>query len=237
MITVLLQFLLAHFVGDFVLQFSKWVKDKEQRGLKSIYLWMHISIHILLMLIFTGFQIQLMPLVFGIGISHLIIDVFKIKLTSKISDLPLFLMDQGLHLLVIILSLGLYFEIDWMLILKPEASWLVWILALIMLTSVSGIILKVSLSKWNLGDYEGEALEKAGLYIGILERLFIFGFVMMQYWEGIGFLIAAKSIFRFSDLSRSKDRKLTEYVLIGTLLSYGLAILIAIGSLALLRYI
>jgi len=48
-------------------------------------------------------------------------------------------------------------------------------------------------------------------------------------------LIAAKSIFRFSDLSRSKDRKLTEYVLIGTLLSYGLAIMIALGALWALR--
>jgi hypothetical protein len=104
-----------------------------------------------------------------------------------------------------------------------------------MLTSVSAVILKVALSKWDLMTFEGEALEKAGLYIGILERLFIFGFVVMGYWAGIGFLIAAKSIFRFSDLSRSKDRKLTEYVLIGTLLSYGLAIMIALGALWALR--
>ncbi len=39
-----------------------------------------------------------------------------------------------------------------------------------------------------------------------------------------GFLIAAKSIFRFGDLSKAKDRKLTEYILIGTLLSFGIAI-------------
>ena len=43
--------------------------------------------------------------------------------------------------------------------------------------------------------------------------------------EGVGFLIAAKSVFRFGDLSKAKDRKLTEYILIGTLLSFGLAIL------------
>lgn len=90
--------------------------------------------------------------------------------------------------------------------------------------------MKVLLSKWNLENFEGEALHKAGWYIGVLERLFILGFVVTDYWAGIGFLIAAKSIFRFSDLSRSKDRKLTEYVLIGTLLSYGLALVIALVS-------
>jgi hypothetical protein len=74
-------------------------------------------------------------------------------------------------------------------------------------------------------------LNNAGKYIGILERIFIFTFVIMGKWEGIGFLLAAKSIFRFGDLKESKDRKLTEYILIGTLLSFGIAI--AVGMLVL----
>jgi hypothetical protein len=40
----------------------------------------------------------------------------------------------------------------------------------------------------------------------------------------IGFLLAAKSVFRFGDLTRAKNRKLTEYILIGTLLSFLIAI-------------
>ncbi|VTP98075.1 Uncharacterised protein [Sphingobacterium daejeonense] len=31
--------------------------------------------------------------------------------------------------------------------------------------------------------------------------------------EGVGFLLAAKSIFRFGDLTNAKDTKFTEYVL------------------------
>lgn len=54
-------------------------------------------------------------------------------------------------------------------------------------------------------------------------------FIITNHWEGIGFLIAAKSVFRFGDLSQAKDRKLTEYILIGTLLSFGLAIVFGIG--------
>ena len=44
----------------------------------------------------------------------------------------------------------------------------------------------------------------------------------------VGFLLAAKSIFRFGDLKEAHDIKLTEYVLIGTLLSFGIAIITAL---------
>ncbi len=90
--------------------------------------------------------------------------------------------------------------------------------------------MRIVISKWELdGNSSKKSLNDAGKYIGILERLFIFVFVITYNWQGIGFLLAAKSIFRFGDLSKSEDRKLTEYILIGTLLSFGLAIGIALG--------
>ena len=73
-----------------------------------------------------------------------------------------------------------------------------------------------------------DSLQDAGKYIGIMERLFVFAFILTDHWEAIGFLLAAKSIFRFGDLKESKERKLTEYVLIGTLLSFGMAVLIGL---------
>ena len=88
--------------------------------------------------------------------------------------------------------------------------------------------LQILISKWSpeTEDQDGDSLKNAGSYIGMLERLFIFGFVMIGQMQAIGFLLAAKSVFRFGDLRESKDRKLTEYMLIGTLLSFGLAIII-----------
>jgi hypothetical protein len=56
----------------------------------------------------------------------------------------------------------------------------------------------------------------------------VFAFVVSNNWEAVGFLLAAKSVFRFGDLKESKDRKLTEYVLIGTLLSFGIALFLGI---------
>lgn len=69
-----------------------------------------------------------------------------------------------------------------------------------------------------------KSLPNAGKYIGIIERLFVLIFIILGRWEGIGLLITAKSVFRFNDLKESNSRKLTEYILIGTLLSFGLAI-------------
>ena len=81
------------------------------------------------------------------------------------------------------------------------------------------------MSYWKLEENtENDSLKNAGKYIGILERLFVFGFILLNQWQAIGLLITAKSVFRFSDLTKAKDRRLTEYILIGTLLSFGLAI-------------
>ena len=77
-------------------------------------------------------------------------------------------------------------------------------------------------------DGDDESLQSAGKYIGMLERLFVFAFFASGHPEGVGFLIAAKSVFRFGDLKEAKSRKLTEYVLIGTLVSFGIAMITGI---------
>lgn len=86
------------------------------------------------------------------------------------------------------------------------------------------------MSGWteSLSDSIGESLSNAGKFIGMLERLLVFIFIVTGHWEGIGFLLAAKSVFRFGDLKESKDRKMTEYILIGTLLSFSIALTVGL---------
>jgi hypothetical protein len=55
-----------------------------------------------------------------------------------------------------------------------------------------------------------------GRLIGILERIFVFIFVLLGQYTAIGFILAAKGVARFQDF---KSRTFAEYVLIGTLLS------------------
>jgi hypothetical protein len=69
-----------------------------------------------------------------------------------------------------------------------------------------------------------------GHYIGMLERALLLTFVLLDQFGAIGFLLAAKSIFRFGDLSRAQDVKLTEYVLLGTLLSVSISLGIGLAA-------
>lgn len=78
-----------------------------------------------------------------------------------------------------------------------------------------------------------DSLSKAGIYVGIFERLLVFIFIMIGQYAAIGFLIASKSILRVSTEKDPDSRKKTEYVLIGTLISFTIAIIISL----LARYI
>lgn len=66
-----------------------------------------------------------------------------------------------------------------------------------------------------------------GRLIGLLERIFVFIFVLFNQYGAIGFILAAKGVTRFNNFK--DDRPFAEYVLIGTLLSTLLALIIGWG--------
>lgn len=70
-----------------------------------------------------------------------------------------------------------------------------------------------------LGD---TGLAGAGRLIGYAERMLIFVFVLADAPSAIGFLVTAKSIFRFDSVQR--ERAHAEYIIIGTLLSFAYAV-------------
>ncbi|MFN3993686.1 MAG: DUF3307 domain-containing protein [Tabrizicola flagellatus] len=75
-----------------------------------------------------------------------------------------------------------------------------------------------------------EGLPGAGRVIGLLERGLIFVLVLIGQPQGVGLLMAAKSILRYGALK--EDRALSEYVIIGTLASFGWALVVAYATLA-----
>jgi hypothetical protein len=89
-------------------------------------------------------------------------------------------------------------------------------------------------SKWNQEIGFNHTSSK---YIGMLERILIFVFIVMNQWEGVGFLIAIKSVFRFGDSLKNTDKKLSEFYFLGTLLSFGIAIGIALAYQKLLKFV
>lgn len=227
---ILIKLILAHLLGDFLLQPDRWVVDKEKNKIKSIYLYFHILIHgIITFLLIRDISLWYIPVI--IMLSHYLIDVAKLYLQNNKTKKRWFFIDQILHISVIV-ALSYYFN-EFQLYFLEDLNFLKFLVGAIFLTVPTSVIIKILLNSWSPVTVEHSKIQttslvNAGKYIGILERLLVFTFIVVGHWEGVGFMIAAKSVFRFSDLADAKQRKLTEYVLIGTLLSFGLAVVTGI---------
>ncbi len=78
-------------------------------------------------------------------------------------------------------------------------------------------------------DSDG-GLVNGGLWIGRLERVLIVSFILFGHFEAIGFLFAAKSILRYGELSKGAHRRMAEYILIGSMLSFLIAIVVGMAA-------
>ncbi len=235
--TLLLTWFLAHFTGDFLLQSHAMVEDKEEQKLASKYLYFHVIIHFVLILVFTWDLTMWKPALYIAG-SHLVIDALKVSLQNENTRRRWFYIDQLLHLAAISVIWAIYTNVDFSEIFKPalNGQTILMALSIVFLTTPASAFVKNFISKWTPGkesEKENRALSDAGMYIGILERLLAFIFIITNHWSALGFLITAKSVFRFGDLRESHNREFTEYILIGTLVSFAIAVLIATGYLLL----
>lgn len=228
MALVFIKLILAHLIGDFLLQPDHWVLHKQKKKIASKYLYVHVLLHsavTMLLLWDLGFW----KIVLIITISHYIIDLAKIYAHELFENKSIpFFIDQTLHIVVLYCcafygslwqhSLDLFARLDWGLLT-----------AVVFVSFPSGIIMAKLLEKMSDKlEMDHKSLPNAGKYIGIIERIFVLIFIILGRWEAIGLLITAKSVFRFNDLKESNSRKLTEYILIGTLLSFGIAIITGI---------
>lgn len=228
MIIILSKLILAHLAGDFLLQPKRWVAHKENKKGGSWVLYVHALLHGLLILILFG-DLSLWPFMLATIVSHLAIDAIRVYAQRDSTRTTWFLADQGMHFMVIL-------ALAWYMSGRPDPvpflaspQWLLYCTALYFITQPTSIAIAQLMMPWasSIPQDNAHSLENAGRYIGMLERLFVFGFIVAGHWQGVGFLLAAKSIFRFGDLRQAGDRQLTEYVLIGTLLSFGSAALAA----------
>lgn len=168
-------------------------------------------------------------------VTHYMIDVWKTYMgfTTKF-----FLMDQLSHLLVLIgVSLwlsginiaGISAFVNAQFTIASFAIVIGYLLAYKPLSILIQLLLSPYLKQFEESDQANSGLQTAGEYIGGLERFLIITFVLLGQYAGIGFLLAAKSVFRFGDMRRQTDRKLTEYIMLGTLLSFTFALLIGLS--------
>ncbi|HXB09950.1 MAG TPA: DUF3307 domain-containing protein [Puia sp.] len=220
----LTKLILSHLLTDFVLQPTSWVEDRGKKHFASLKLYLHATVTAGLAYIFIGWQYWLIALV--IFITHLFIDGWKSYLPGRITY---FLIDQLLHLLVIFGCWIVWFN-QWSFIgnrwQRLNSDLHVWILltALVFVTFPAGILIGQLTSRWSekIDDPEN-SLANAGKWIGIIERVIVLLLVLQSQWTVMGLLVTAKGIIRFSEKDRQEAK--TEYLVIGTLLSIGVAML------------
>ena len=231
-ILIILQLLLAHVLTDFVFQNTKMVKHKRNYKGKSWYLYAHsLLAGVLTYIILQDWNQLLIPIV--IVITHFFIDLWKLH--QKKDNLKYFIIDQILHLMILVIA-WLYLINGYSEVLPAIATFFTSTQALAIFTGYLivifpvGFIIGKATERWQkeISNEEAQSsLNKAGRYIGIFERILVLTFILINNCAAIGFLIGAKSILRFSDTKGA--RKQTEYVLIGTLMSFAICIIIGLA--------
>lgn len=220
----LIRLLLAHLLSDFLFQSKKMVENKKWLSKEMLF---HILIVFATTLLFSqNFIISLI-----ISILHYFIDGFKIEFNKKkISKTLIFAIDQVLHILVIILCWCIYFGISRTVLktlLLPLNNYSISLIFLsyFLVTTPFGYFIGLITKRFqNIKNNETKN-DKNGFLIGIFERLIILTFIILGEYGAIGFLITGKSIIRFS--AKNEDIK-SEYVLLGTMISYGITIITGI---------
>jgi hypothetical protein len=248
--------LFAHTLADFVFQ-TNWMAANKRNPLA---LGLHLAIVYATIVAATGsFHLALLILALvhiAIDVGKLVLaSVWKTA-----GGLALFLIDQALHLATLI-ALALWLPDLWSQGLWAPGAivtgddggilgtglWsdetpipvsqlpalMVLMTGFILATRAGGFAVGLMMQPFAASlpaETAAEGLPGAGRLIGLLERGLIFVLVLIGQPQGVGLLMAAKSILRYGALK--EDRALSEYVIIGTLASFGWALLAAYATVA-----
>lgn len=215
----------SHVVGDFYLQSNRLCQQKQEKKALSPFMYLHAALMGILawaMVPQSGFVICAL----GIAVTHLAIDMGKAYVRHGIAA---FVIDQLLHIAVLVVVALLYvpqamLPLQWFAHVFP-ISFILLVLGMMVAGKPTNILIKLILEKYQIGSNEScREIKNAGALIGNLERVLTIIFVLIGRYEAVGFIIAAKSILRFKDTDTPK----TEYVLAGTFLSFGIAVIIGL---------
>lgn len=217
--------LFAHVLADFVFQTGWIAAQKKVRHPGALAL--HILIVGATAAVTLG-SFAWLPMTVLVA-AHIGIDLLK-TLAPKEKLWP-YLADQGAHLVSLAVIAA------WQPGLWAAGVWsgAVWVLPL--MATLAGLLFATRAGSFAIGllmtPWAAEApdgLPDGGKLIGLLERGLIFVLVLVGLPAGIGFLIAAKSILRFD----THSSRVGEYVIIGTLASFGWAVIVAYATNALI---
>lgn len=217
----LIKLIIAHLLADFLFQTKKMVENKKWLS-KEMFL--HVFIVFITTFLFS-FNLYISLI---ITILHYLIDGGKLELNkTKLSKPIVFLLDQIAHVLIIILVWCIYFDnvnsvAKTLLIPFQNYKISLILLGFLLVTTPFGFFIGMVTKRLQNTNNRKIKTDKNGFLIGVFERLIILTFVLLAEYGAIGFLITGKSIIRFS--AKNEDIN-SEYVLLGTMISYGMTII------------
>lgn len=226
MIETVTALLLAHALADFVFQ-TDWINaNKRHPGVMLL----HGAIVLVTAQAALG-RIDA-PELLVLAAIHLAIDCLKTY--GNFTSLTAYLLDQAAHVATIA-AVAAFAPTLW-----ASGLWAPYPQALPLMALAAGLILALPGGQYAIGllmkphgaRVSSAGLRRGGQQIGLLERGLIFLFILTNHPIGVGFLVAAKSILRFG--TATKDQRTAEYVIIGTLASFGWAIAVALATQSLL---
>ncbi len=218
----LTKLVLAHLITDFLLQPTKWIESRNNMHFRSVHLYLHGGLTAAVALLFIGIHYWIISII--ILVTHTIIDGWK---SYRGDAITYFLIDQALHFFVIIACWYVAFPDT----IHLSAAWhrinqqSVWITAtaFVFVTNPVGILIGQLTKGWRAQIPNSDSLGNAGKWIGIIERIVILALVLNHQYASVGLLMTAKGLLRFNEPNRLEVK--TEYLLIGTLMSFGMAAL------------
>ncbi len=211
-------FLLAHGLGDYILQPDSMVglKKKGNPYGYAAHFLIILALNLIATIPFLSWWYVLPALI--IASAHILIDYIRYRL-FKNDDVYSFVIDQSSHIFVIY-AVSAFFSI-----ISYGPVYLNLAIIYIYIVFGGAIFIRQMLDTLTLSSRQ-YAINHTGKIIGILERSIIVILAAMGEFTAIGFVSAAKSIARFKELD---DREFAEYYLVGTRLSVLIALL---GGLA-----
>ncbi|NLG57490.1 MAG: DUF3307 domain-containing protein [Clostridiales bacterium] len=211
-----------HVLGDYHLQWPGLAKDKLENRRAFV---LHALIYSALFALPALLDHRVLPAMAAIAASHLIIDLIKGIIPAPVRqrhEMPLYLADQTLHLLTLVLCCEYFFRTSSPPVFAAcNQNLIKWALLALLITKPANITLKLALSKY-APDPQTEAgknreISGAGALIGSLERILTAILLGLGQFAAIGLVFTAKSLARFDRIS--KDQSFAEYYLIGSLSS------------------
>jgi len=229
MIETLIALFTAHVLADYVFQSNKMVQRKKE----PLYLIYHGTVVFGTAVLLTG---TMGAPVVVLSLFHILTDWIKAQCKDGIGP---HLADQAVHL-VALAAVAAYAPALWHTGIWAHApDFVPYMLLLasgaIFATRAGGFAVGILMAPYG-PEFSKDSLKDGGKTIGMLERGLIYVLVLAGLPIGIGFLVAAKSVLRFEtakDGDIAENRKRSEYIIIGTLASFGWAILVSLVTLLL----